>query len=154
MFDLDREVANWTTTVHANRCQSDAGEAELSDHLYCEIERGRADGLSAEQAFHAATARLGSATQLVTEHEKNRSTLGAVCKLAVKLDGGFRSSRYRSVMLTHGMIWAALMISSALILRSEAPKASPLLLTMVIIPLWCSSELLLRRVLRERMPRA
>ncbi|MCU1348966.1 MAG: hypothetical protein JWO56_1996, partial [Acidobacteria bacterium] len=92
MFDLDREVASWSAKVHAERCQPAAGVAELTDHLYCEIDRGRARGLSDEEAFRAAIARVGSAPELTTEHAKNRSALGTVCRVAARLDGSWTNS--------------------------------------------------------------
>jgi hypothetical protein len=157
MFDLDREVATWSAAVHAERCQSAAGKgvAELSDHLYCEIERGRAAGLSDEEAFRTAIARLGAASELTAENAKNRSALGTVCQVAAKLDGPASTSlEHRRLLLAHAVIWAALLIASSLVLKKTgASEASALLLTVIFIPLWQASDQLLRRALRKRAPR-
>jgi hypothetical protein len=151
MFDLDREVANWSAKVHAERCQPAAGVAELTDHLYCEIDRGRVAGLSDEEAFRAATARLGAAPELTAEHAKNRSALGTVCRVAGRLDGSWTNSEDRRALLAHGMIWASLMIGFSIVMSKAAPAAVSLsLLFGIILPLWLASEQLLRRALRHR----
>jgi hypothetical protein len=157
MFDLDREVATWSATVHAERCRSAAGEgmAELQDHLYCEIDRGRAAGLSDEEAFRAAIARLGTASALTAENAKNRSALGTVCRVASRLDGPeWTSPEYRRLLLAHAVIWASLMIASAIVLKKTgASQGFVLLLTTLFIPLWQASDQLLRHALRKRHSR-
>jgi len=125
MFDLDREVATWSAAVHAGRCQAAAGEGvtELSDHLYCEIERGRAAGLSDEEAFRAAVARMGTSGELTAEIAKNRSPLGAVCRIAAKLDGPMpASAEDRRLLTAHAVVWATLMIASSMVLTTTAPS--------------------------------
>jgi hypothetical protein len=150
MFDLDREVANWSAAVHAERCQSAAEVAELSDHLYCEIERALGEGLSNDEAFRVATARLGSASQLIAENAKNRSALGTVCQVAAKADRS-SSPEYRRLLLGHAVVWAALMIACAMVLKKtvEAEVAGWLLI-LTFIPLWFASDQLLQRALRSR----
>jgi hypothetical protein len=152
MFDLDREVAAWSAAVYAERCQPAAGVAELSDHLYCEIDRARAAGLSDEEAFRTAVARLGAASELTAENAKNRSALGTVCQIAAKLDGPASTSpQHRRLLLAHAVLWATLMIASSLVLKKTgASQASGLLLTVILIPLWQASDQLLRRALRKR----
>lgn len=154
MFDLDQEVAAWSGRVYAERCQPAAGAAELSDHLYCEIDRGRAAGLSDEAAFRAAIARLGLASNLTAEHAKNRSALGTVCQIAAKLDGPGLNAEHRRLMLAHAIIWAALMIAAAMMAKRMAmsDQFEWLMLT-TFIPLWLASDQLLQRVLRHREPR-
>jgi hypothetical protein len=154
MFDLDREVAAWSAALQAGRCSAVAhkGAAELADHLYCEIESGRAAGLSDEAAFRAATARLGGAPALTAENAKNRSVFGTVCRVAAKLDGPLPTDpEHRRLLLAHAVIWAALMIASSLVLKKTGgSETSGLLLTVVFIPLWQASDRILRRVLRKR----
>ncbi|HET9273191.1 MAG TPA: permease prefix domain 1-containing protein [Methyloceanibacter sp.] len=141
MFDLDKEIANWSAAVHAGRCRSEASVAELRDHLYCEIERARAEGLTEEQAFSAAVAKLGSAPELAAENAKNRSLLAAVC--AAERPRGPQGK----FLMAHGIVWAAVMIGSAL-LSIAGPMGYVFLLTLVLVPSWFASEQILRRALR------
>jgi hypothetical protein len=151
MFDLDREVTAWANSVHAERCRAAAGAAELTDHLYCEIERGRAEGLSDEEAFRAAVARLGSASALMAEEAKNRSALGTVCQVAAKLDGAGVRPDHRGALLAHALIWASLIIATSMILSKTAVRdVYSLLLMVVFVPLWWASDQLLRSVLRRQ----
>jgi hypothetical protein len=151
MFDLDREVTAWSASVHAERCRPAAEGLELTDHLYCEIERGRAEGLSDEQAFRAAIARLGSPTALTAEEAKNRSALGTVCQVAVKLDGAGIRREHRGVLLGHALIWASLILATSLLLSKTAVRdVFSLLLVVVFIPLWWASEQLVRAALRRQ----
>jgi hypothetical protein len=154
MFDLDREVTAWSTSVHAERCRAAAGVAELSDHLYCEVDRGRAEGLSDEEAFRAATARLGSVSELTAEEAKNRSALGTVCQVAAKLDGAGVRPDHRGALLAHALIWASLIIATSMILSKSAVRdVYSLLLMVVFVPLWWASDQLLRSVLRRQAAR-
>jgi hypothetical protein len=151
MFDLDREVAAWSAAVYAERCQPAAGVEELSDHLYCEIDRARGEGLSEEEAFNAAIARLGSAPELKAEHAKNRSALGAACQVVAKADRLGASPEYRRLLLAHALVWAAVMIASALVLKkTAAPETFGWLLIGVFFPLWWASDQILRRAVRRR----
>jgi hypothetical protein len=151
MFDLDREVTAWSAAVHIERCQPAASVAELSDHLYCEIDRARAEGLSDEEAFRAAIARLGSAPELMAEHAKNRSALGTACQMATKVDRLWSSPEHRRLLLAHALVWAALIVASALVFtKTAAREAFGWLLIVVCIPLWLASDQILRRALRQR----
>jgi hypothetical protein len=150
MFDLDREATVWSEAVYANDCRGAASVAELRDHLYCEIDRARAEGLSDEQAFAAAVAKLGPATKLATEHAKNRSVLRAVCA-AVSRDERLVSSDQQWLLVAHAVLWAALTIGTALVLSKTATReASEWMLIVVLIPCWLASEQILRRALRRR----
>ncbi|HTQ81171.1 MAG TPA: hypothetical protein VMM92_14325 [Thermoanaerobaculia bacterium] len=150
MFDLEKEVAAWSEAVHAGRCGHAGEVAELSDHLYCEIDRARATGLSDEQAFAAAVAKLGSRPELAAEHAKNRSLLQAGC--AALLNGERSLARgERRLLIAHGLLWAALMLVYSLVsVKLEVPRTSGWLLSCVLIPGWFASELLLRRALRMK----
>ena len=151
MFDLDKEVAAWSETVHAGRCRQAAGVAELSDHLYCEIDRARAEGLSDEQAFAAAVAKLGHGSELSAEHAKNRSLLGTACAAAAgyeRLDSGRETAL---LLLAHALLWAVVILASSVALsKTAAPGASKWLVTSVLVPIWWASEQLLRRALRQK----
>ncbi len=147
MFDLEKEVAAWARSVHADRCRGAASVDELIDHLHCEIDHARAKGLSDEQAFAAAVARLGRAGELAAEHGKNRSWLAWVCAN----ERGFASNRGRSLLLSHAIIWASLMLGTALVMsKRDDPDTFTLLLILVMLPLWGASDQILRRALRSQ----
>jgi hypothetical protein len=162
MFDLEREVTAWSVAANTERCRPDAGVAELSDHLYCEIDRARAEGLSNaerlsdEEAFRAAVTRLGSPAELAAEHAKNRSALGAVCRVAAKYDSEMFNPGQRRLLISHSLIWASLMIATSIVFATFSLKAgkgaaavSPWLITVIYTPLWFASEQLLRRAIRQ-----
>jgi hypothetical protein len=150
MFDLEREVAAWSEAVYADDCRGAVSAAELKDHLYCEIDRARAEGLSDEQAFAAAVARLGPAPKLASEHAKNRSLLKAVCA-AVTRDERRVPSDQRWLLVAHAILWAALVIATSLVLSKTATReASEWMLIVVLIPCWLASEQILKRALRRR----
>jgi len=133
MFDLDREVNEWCNSVKAGRCRRNAGIDELKDHLYCEVERLQSEGKSAEKAFRAATARI----------EAN-DALGLVAKR--------HTNKERHMRVTNSIIWAALIIASALVLKGANAEAgvSQYLLIVVFIPLWYAADQLLLRAMKQR----
>ena len=73
MFELDKEVDVWCRSVHSNGWKRASGNAELKDHLYCEVERLLEEGLPEKQAFLAATERMGNVEDLRLEYSKNRN---------------------------------------------------------------------------------
>jgi hypothetical protein len=151
LFELDREVTAWSEAVHADRCRGSASVDELRDHLYCEIDRARAEGLSDEQAFAAAVAKLGPATTLASEHAKNRSLLGTLCAAAARLERGESSAQARSLLMAHAIVWASVMIATALMMKKSAGvQATEWLILLILIPSWLGSEQILRRALRSR----
>jgi hypothetical protein len=149
MFDLDREVANWTAAVYAARCRPEAGVTELTDHLYCEIDRAREEGLSEEEAFHAAVARLGSVPELIAENAKNRSAFGTVCEVVAKAERSL-TPEHRRLLNVHAFIWAVAMIVTSAIVKRTVPNVTAWLLVTALIPLWWTSDQLLRQALRRR----
>ncbi|HEV7764714.1 MAG TPA: permease prefix domain 1-containing protein [Thermoanaerobaculia bacterium] len=151
MFNLEREVATWSAVVHEGRCRTTSEIVELSDHLYCEIDRARGEGLSDEEAFRTAIARMGPAPQLAQEHAKNRSWLrGTVCR--VLADDA--RQEHRAPLIAHSMIWAALLFATTLILNGQgAADAWGWFSIGVFVPLWWVSDQLLRSVLRQRSTR-
>jgi hypothetical protein len=151
MFDLNREVAAWSEAVHADRCRRAGSVAELTDHLYCEIDRGRTAGLSDEQAFAAAVEKLGAAPQLQAEHAKNRTLVQTACAVLMRYERGAASRLQRRLLTAHALLWGALMLVWALLsAKSTAPAASGWMLIGVLMPCWWASELILRRALRVK----
>ncbi|MBL8113850.1 MAG: hypothetical protein JNK60_13295 [Acidobacteria bacterium] len=148
MFDLKRAVETWSHTVRAGRCEGTESVDELTDHLYCEIDRARAEGLSDEQAFAAAVARIGAPKALVAEQAKNRTLRQTVCALEAR-DANLPGSG-RSLLVAHAILWAAVILAASILLsKSSASTAFAFLLTGVLVPAWWASELLLRRGLRR-----
>ena len=151
MFELEKEVGAWSRSVHADGCGRAASLAELSDHLYCEIDRARAEGLSDEQAFAAAVKKLGQGRELAAEHAKNRSLLGSVCAWAARFERAGSSGAGGGLLVAHAFIWAALIVASSMFMSRSLPATtSGWLLCCVILPLWWASEQILRRALRSR----
>ena len=66
-------IHEWCEAVLAQSGNSTASIDELADHLYCEIERLMAEGLSATDAFTVATEQMGDSNLLRTEFAKNRN---------------------------------------------------------------------------------
>lgn len=155
MFDLEKEVAAWSAAVHAESCRDAAHAAELSDHLHCEIERARAEGMSDEQAFRAAVAKLGARRELSAEEAKNRSLLGVACAAVAAYDGAHAGRERRGLFMGHALLWAALILATSLLLsKSSTPDLLSFLIVGVMVPIWWASQELLRRALRPSRGRA
>jgi hypothetical protein len=151
MFELKKAVESWSRAVIASSCRDAERMAEMADHLYCEIERARIQGMSDEQAFAAAVARVGSAGTLANEHAKNRSVLAVSCATLASFERGAGGSEHRGFLLVHAFLWASLMVATALVLhKASTPAALSFLLVVVLIPLHWASEQLLRRALQHR----
>lgn len=133
MFDLDREIAAWCRSAAAKRCRPTARTDELKDHFHCEVERLQGEGKTAEEAFRETVAQL----------EAN-DTLGLLTPKHTKGE-----ERMRKV---HAVIWAVLMIATALVLtKADVDKdVSSYLLIVIFIPLWYVADQLLARALRKR----
>ncbi len=153
MFELDREVANWTSAAYADQCRRSDSLAELRDHLYCEIEQGRATGLTDEHAFAAAVAKIGPGVRLAAEHAKNRSWLGRACATLERWDRWDSGGGQRGLLVGHGILWAALTISLALFTRGSS-KDFGMWLIVILVPCWLGSEQILRQALKQRPPGA
>ena len=129
MFDLDREVHAWCRSIHTTWFNRDARVEELKDHLYCEIERLRAEGLSDEQAFLYATERLGSVDELLTEHAKNRHWLV-----------GWRDSmslkKAASLIIAISLLFAAAIILSSYLLNDTQYEQHSQTVVYLLIALW------------------
>ncbi len=81
MFDLDKEIDAWCRSVRSNGWKQASSNAELRDHLYCEIGRLSEEGLSEKQAFLAATERMGNVEDLRLEYSKNRNLVSTFSDL-------------------------------------------------------------------------
>jgi len=150
VFDLEREVAAWSEAVHASRCRNAASVAELSDHLHCEIDRARSEGMSDEMAFAAAVAKLGEKHELSAEHAKNRSILGKIYAADARYARSISSGQHRGLLIAHAMIWAVLILASSLVMsKTDARETFVLLITCVWGPLWWGSDQILRRALHQ-----
>ena len=80
MFQLDKAVDEWCNQIIEEG--SAEALAELKDHLYCEVDNQLAQGLTPEQAFVAATEKLGDPSKLRAEWHKNRNLFSqALCRI-------------------------------------------------------------------------
>lgn len=151
MFDLEKEVAAWCEAVHADGCRNAASVAELRDHLYCEIDRARAEGLSNELAFAAAVTKLGPRPELTAEHAKNRSLLRTGCAMAARYERSGSSGEHRGLLIAHSILWASVMVATSMLMsKPTVSDASGWLLLGVLVPSWWGSEQILRRALRQK----
>jgi hypothetical protein len=91
MFDLNRAVDDW-----CRRAGSAAAADELRDHLWCAVDRLRAQGHDDREAFSMATAELGDIDGLAAELAKAsgcgsppalRAPEGSEAMAAIKLAG-------------------------------------------------------------------
>jgi len=113
-FHLDKAVDDWCAAAGAGRPGPDAA-AELKDHLYCDIERRRGDGLSDHDAFLAATAALGDAGRLAAEFTKN-SGCAAPSGGSQTVDPKNLGAR-AAIGLVQSLVWAVLMLAVSWTLR-------------------------------------
>ncbi len=142
MFDLDKEVAGWSASIQAKRCDRDASVDELVDHVHSEIERLTAEGRSEERAFDLATSKIGDTIDLDAEFDKNRSLFARIGRRVHSHDDSLTTGPRRA----HSIFGATLLIAAAIVLAVvDAPAAGAYLL-FVFVPLWfASGELLNRR---------
>lgn len=135
MFDPDKEITAWTASL-ADRCGRAEIVAELEDHLRTDVERLTAEGLSAEQAFRSATARIGSQAALDAEYDKGLSLPGRAHRWLSRVERrGSRASRRSRGRLARSLLGAALVIAAAVVLSDLGiPQAGAYLLA-VFVPL-------------------
>lgn len=155
MSELDHKVDAWCEQIHVDRCwyRSKDSVAELKDHLYSEIERLQAEqGMDDEAAFAAATARLGDMRDLEREFSKNRGWLGRLSRNLAMSECGI-SKKERTMRRVNALIWAALILASAIVLNTaDASDAYSFLLIAIFIPLWFASDQVVRRAMRKQSP--
>jgi hypothetical protein len=156
MFQLDEEVRAWCSSILPDDCAQDERLEELEDHLYSEIERLEAEGASQQQAFVAATEKLGEAKMLMSEYSKNRSFVSRLCALDRRLSGsGTISSpslrkKANRLIIGHAILWAAAMLATAFLLRDAEPVNNVIVLVMV--PLWFASYMQINATFRSPKP--
>jgi hypothetical protein len=153
MFQLEKEVRAWCSSILPDDCGQDERQEELEDHLHSEIERLQTEGLSQEQAFTTATHRLGEAKMLLSEYSKNRSFVSRLCALDRRMAGpdtipdpSLRKKAGRLV-IGHAILWAAAMLATAFLFKDQ--KTVTTLVTMVLTPLWFVSYLLISSTFRS-----
>jgi hypothetical protein len=152
MFNLDQEVRAWTEAAYAKRCGRQGSIAELTDHLYCEIDRARATGLSDTQAFAAAVAKMGPPAEFAAEEQKNDSLFQRTCAALLRWERAVPGPHRQRLMVAHGLIWAAVMLALALIWKRTggAPTTGWFFVTIVISCWWTSESILRRAVSKPR----
>jgi hypothetical protein len=152
MFDLKDEVREWCRSALPDGCGDDQ-LAELEDHLHCEIERLQGEGLDQAAAFDRATKRLGEAKTIMNEYSKNQSFAARLCALDRRLSGAenIRNPAVRKLagrlVLGHSILWAVAMLATALLTRG-ADNAG-YLVTVVFVPLWFASYMLINTTLKS-----
>lgn len=103
MFNLDREIDAWCRSIRLKGGKRASSTAELKDHLHCEVGRLSEEGLSEEQAFLAATERMGNVEELRLEYSKNRnlvSTLSHLLSTNSQLPAGEDMSKLKTWLPT------------------------------------------------------
>lgn len=140
MFNLDHEISAWCRSIYPNWWDRSARVAELADHLYCEVERLQAEGLSEEEAFVSATKRMGDVDALIVEHAKNRSFLLASCDNFANYLEKWRSSmspkKASMLIIVSSLICAgAILLSTYLMVDTPFEKYSQTVMYL-LIALW------------------
>ena len=72
MFRIDHEVSKWCLALRRQGRLSGSQLEELRDHVYDEVEKQKASGVSEEEAFRLAINRLGTIDELTYEYSKNQ----------------------------------------------------------------------------------
>lgn len=145
MFELDRAARAWCRAIHTNWWKRKERIAELEDHLYCEIEQLQEEGLSEEQAFLAATKRLGKAEELMKEHSKNNNFF-FILWMQAKGVAGSRLNKLRHSMnpqkaaflniVVSLAVALAIIMSDCLLERSQYADYS-FAVTIALVALYC-----------------
>lgn len=90
MFDLDCEVKKWCRSQWGFFGISTRRSLELEDHLHCEVESLRLQGLDALEAFRRAKQKMGNPRHLRREYARvTREALlcrrNVACTLAIAM---------------------------------------------------------------------
>ena len=140
MFDLDQEIHAWCCTIYPCWWNRDARTTELADHLYCEVERLRAGGLSEEEAFLAATKRMGTVATLISEHAKNRNWLASISGTGINQLENWGSSmspkRASTLIIVISLIFAAAIIVSTYLLVDTQYEQYSQTVMYLLIAIW------------------
>ena len=140
MFNLETAVDEWCQGIGNPQGESAELKEELKDHLYCEIEALLEEGLSDQQAFSLAKKKLGQPDALLDEYSKNRNVFSRMCNSTeASLN---RYSQQRSHVMSYkqsskriigqSLLWAAAMLSSALLLGESENYIFYMLLLVVL----------------------
>jgi hypothetical protein len=81
MFDLNQAIAEWRRQIDAEGVKGPRVLDELESHLRDDIEQQLRSGLSPEQAFETAAARMGKPQALNREFAKAYTALAAFRKM-------------------------------------------------------------------------
>ena len=150
MFDLDREIDSWCRDVLGARCVNTAGMDELVDHVHCEVEKLRGQGMNAEEAFNAATERMGDTRELAREYTKNYGPVARLVQKLMRLENCAAHRVHYKLFIGHALAWATAMIVTALVANAfDAPKSIAGAITLALILGYVGSEHLLRKALKK-----
>lgn len=140
MFDINNAIDQWCDDIGSNDGEGAELREELKDHLYCEIEILQKEGLTDQQAFNLATKKLGKPNELLSEYKTNRKLFSKMCSSNEPSLNEY--SQQRSNVMTYkqsakrligqAIIWAAAVLSSALILGESEQYFTYLLLLTIL----------------------
>jgi len=139
MFRLDHEVSKWCSALTRQGQLSGAQIEELRDHLYDEIEKQQASGVSQENAFRRAIGKLGTIDELTHEYSKNQR-LGHVLSVIANVPYGVQVLGIYLMALACLMGYSTAAAYSAYYSGPFTPLDTlPLLLAFVVIATfgWC-----------------
>ncbi len=115
-FDLNEAIRLWQQNLATSPALSADNLEELASHLRASVQSLQADGLSDEEAFLAATRRLGEPAALeqeyakvnqyrirVTTMQKRKALLG----FALKMPGALCIGVVPMIVMSHQKVWAA-----------------------------------------------
>lgn len=135
MFDLEREVAEWSASFAA-RCGRAELVDELEDHIRTHIGVLVDQDMSPEEAFRSAISRLGTPAALDAEFDKELPLPSRVHRWLARLErpreNGGRSSRAR---LGRALAGATLLIAGATVLAGLDVAQAGAYLLAVFLPL-------------------
>ncbi len=85
MFDLEKQIARWRRQTEKSVGRQDGRLDELESHLRDQVEQLLKTGLTPEEAFHQAVARLGDPGAISAEFRKTRSAAWRPARVAFLL---------------------------------------------------------------------
>lgn len=143
MFQLDHEIKSWCASVVLSRYGNRTRMAELEDHLYCEINALAEQGIAEQEAFLIATKKMGNSDDLSTEYAKNH---GLLLTLFGNKKGELETDKKPAIKpIIHALIFAALMIISALLMSGSEYKDT---VTNSLILIWWISFSITHRTMK------
>ena len=141
MFNLEQEIDNWCESIFKKGSSTHLLLDELKDHLHCEIERLKKEGLSSEDAFAKATSKMGLVNELSAEFAKIRSPVQKCITPLLSSPDTFTEDNYHTMKQRKSAvlnILVSLLFAGAIILSSLLLKDSDIAstVTFVLIGLW------------------